>query len=56
MVGVPRGPAPALGLPEPDRVAMLPHRLARGHPVAGDDLIVTALLLCVEKVAANRER
>ena len=45
----------AIRLPEPDRVAMPPHRLARGHLVAGDDLVVTALLLRVEKIAADRE-
>ncbi len=42
-------------LPEPGRVAVSPHRLAGGHVVAGDDLVVTALLLGVEEVAADRE-
>ena len=46
----------AIRFPEPDRVAMSPHRLAGGHPVAGDDLVVAALLLGVEQVAAHRER
>src|SRR2546422_2170292 len=35
-------------LPEPGRVAVSPHRLAGGHVVAGDDLVVTALFLGVE--------
>src|SRR3989442_4291035 len=42
-------------LPEPGRVAVSPHRLAGGQVVAGDDLVVTALLLRVEEVAADRE-
>src|SRR5882724_5333299 len=42
--------------PEPGRVAMSPHRLAGRHLVAGDDLVLTALLLGVEKVSAHRER
>ena len=42
-------------LPEPGRVAVSPHRLAGGHVVAGDDLVVAALLLGVEEVAADRE-
>ena len=45
----------AIRLPEPGRVAVSPHRLAGGHVVAGDDLVVTALLLGVEEVAADRE-
>ncbi len=42
-------------LPEPGRVAVSPHRLAGGQVVAGDDLVVAALLLGVEKIAADRE-
>src|SRR5439155_21310734 len=42
-------------LPEPGRVAMYPHRFAGRHLVAGDDLAVTALLLGVEQVGADRE-
>ena len=38
----------AIRLVEPDRVAVFPDRLARGHLVAGDDLVATALLLRVE--------
>ena len=34
---------------------MSPHRLARCQVVAGDDFVVTALLLRVEEVAENRE-
>lgn len=45
----------AVRLPEPGRVAVSPHRLAGGRVVAGDDLVLTALLLRVEAVAANRE-
>ena len=45
----------AIRLPEPGRVAVSPHRLAGGHVVAGDDLVVAALLLGVEEVAADRE-
>ena len=45
----------AIRLPEPGRVAVCPHRLAGGHVVAGDDLVVTALLLGVEEVAVDRE-
>ena len=45
----------AIRLPEPGRVAVSPHRLAGGHVVAGDDLVVTALLLGVEEVAVDRE-
>ena len=45
----------AIRLPEPGRVAVPPHRLAGGQVVAGDDLVVTALLLRVEEVAADRE-
>jgi hypothetical protein len=35
---------------------MPPHRFTGGDPVAGDDLVVAALLLGVEQVAAHRER
>ena len=35
---------------------MPPDRLARGHPVTGDDLFAAALLLRVEQIAADRER
>src|SRR5579864_1311205 len=45
----------AIRLPEPGRVAVCPQRLAGGQLVAGDDLIGTALLLGVEKAAADRE-
>ena len=45
----------AIRLLEPDRIAVSPHRLARRHLVAGDDLVVTALLLRVEQIAADRE-
>ena len=45
----------AIRLPEPGRVAVSPHRLAGGHLVAGDDLVVAALLLRVEEVAVDRE-
>src|ERR1700682_1249127 len=45
----------AIRLPEPGRVAVPPHRLTAGHVVAGDDLVVTALLLRVEEVAEDRE-
>src|SRR2546426_12229436 len=43
-------------LPEPGRIAVSPHRLAGGQPIAGDDLVVAALLLGVEEIAADRER
>ena len=39
----------AVRFPEPHRVAVSPHRLARAHAVAGDDLVVAALLLRVEQ-------
>src|SRR5262249_4589933 len=42
-------------LPEPGRVPVSPHRLAGGQVVAGDDLVLAALLLGVEEVAADRE-
>src|SRR5271157_3190344 len=45
----------AIRLPESGHVAVCPHRLAGGRVVAGDDLVVTALLLGVEEVAADRE-
>ena len=45
----------AIRLPEPGRVAVRPHRLAGRQVVAGDDLVVAALLLGVEEVAADRE-
>jgi hypothetical protein len=45
----------AIRLPEPDRVAVSSRRLAGGDLVAGDKLVVTALLLGVEEVAADRE-
>ena len=35
---------------------MPPHRLARGHPVAGHDLVLAALLLRVEEIAVDGER
>ena len=41
--------------PEPGRVAVSPHRLAGAHRVAGDDLVVAALLLGVEEIAVHRE-
>jgi len=37
-------------------VSVSPHRLAGGQPVAGNQLVGTALLLGVEEVTANRER
>ena len=45
----------SFGIHDAGRVAVCPHRLAGGQLVAGDDLIGTALLLGVEKVAADRE-
>src|SRR5882672_5554581 len=42
-------------LPESRRVAVSPHGLAGSHVVTGDDLFVTALLLSVEEVTADRE-
>ena len=45
----------AIRLLEADRVAVSPHRLAGGHPVTGDDLVVAALLLRVEEIAVHRE-
>ena len=45
----------AVRLPEPGGVAVPPHRLAGGDAVAGDDLVVAALLLGVEEIAADRE-
>ena len=45
----------AIRFPEPGRVAVPPHRLAGGQAVAGDDLVVAALLLGVEEIAADRE-
>ena len=45
----------AIRLKESGRVAACPHRLAGGQVVAGDDLVVTALLLRVDEVAADRE-
>src|SRR5687767_11907499 len=42
-------------LPEPGRVAVSPHRLAGGQVVTGAELAVTALLLSVEAIAADRE-
>ena len=41
--------------PEPRRVAMSPHQLAGGQAVAGDDLVVAALLLRVDEGAADGE-
>ena len=41
---------------EPDGIAMPPHGRAGANPVASDDLVVAALLLGIEKVAADRER
>ena len=43
----------AIRLPEADRVAVLPHGLAGGHLVAGDDLVFASLLLGEEKVTAD---
>ena len=42
----------AVRLVEPDGVAVPPHRLAGRHAVARDDLLVAALLLRVEQIAA----
>ncbi len=46
----------ATWLPEPGRIAVPPDRLARGHPITRDDLVVTALFLCIEKVPIDGER
>ena len=46
----------AIRLPEADRVAMPPHRLAGRDLVAGDDLVVSALFLRVEEIAVDGER
>src|SRR2546425_38385 len=45
----------AVRLPEPDCVAVSPYWLTGGHLVTGDDLVLTALLLSVEEVAADGE-
>ncbi len=42
-------------LEESGSIAVCPHRLAGGGVVAGDHLVVTALLLGVEEVATDRE-
>src|SRR5215468_143569 len=42
-------------LEESGRVPVSPHQLASGQLVAGDELVVAALLLGVKKVAALRE-
>src|SRR6266498_5244584 len=49
------GTGTGIRLPESGCVAMSPHRLAGAHLVAGDDLVVTALLLGVEEIVAHRE-
>ena len=49
-------PGAGLGLPEPGRVAVAPHQLSGGGIVAGDDLLVSALLLGVEQTAGDGER
>ncbi len=53
---MPRGPAPAFDSQNRTCVAVQPHRLAGGQVVAGDDLVLAALLLGVDEVAADRER
>ena len=55
-VGVARGPAPAIRLPEPRRVAVFPHRLAGQQVVARHHFLVPALFLRVEAIAADRKR
>ena len=45
----------AVRLPEPDRVAVPPDRLAGVEPVAGDHLVLAALLLRVDELALDRE-
>src|SRR5262249_43507748 len=42
-------------LEEPGRVAVYPYGLARGHLVARDEFVTTALLLRVEEVSMDRE-
>src|SRR5947209_2009379 len=49
------GTGTAIRLPQPGGIAVSPHRLARGPVVAGHDLIVAALFLGVEEIAADRE-
>ena len=44
-----------VGLPEAGGVAVLPHELAGGRVVAGDDLLLAPLLLGVQKVALDGE-
>src|SRR5438093_12114281 len=46
----------AIRLPEPRRVAVSPYQLAVDQVVAGDVLVVTALLLGVDEIATDRER
>ena len=41
---------------ETNRIRVTPHRLARRDAITRDDLLVAALLLRVEQIAANRER
>src|SRR5581483_8387536 len=41
---------------KPSRIAMSPNRLASGQVVASDDLILAALLLGVDKIAADCKR
>src|SRR6185295_9897903 len=45
----------AIRLPEPRRIAVYPDRLAGRDVVAGDDLVVTTLLLRVEKITTDGE-
>src|SRR6188474_2945354 len=53
--GCPPRTSAGIRLPEPYAIAVSPDRLARGYPVAGNDLVVTALLLGVEQIAVDRK-
>ena len=46
----------AVRFPEARGVTMLPHRRAGADAIRGDDLVLAALLLCVEDVAVDGER
>src|SRR5262245_51639532 len=43
---------PGIGFPKPDGVVVSPNRLAIRHPIASDELVITALLLRVGEIAA----
>src|SRR5439155_187093 len=47
---------PAIRLPESDRVAVTPHRVAGAHLVTRDDLVATTLLLRVKEITVDRKR